>query len=528
MFFTVIVASYLIVGATPAPWKERPSAGDRCTRGPAPREKIRIGQLLFRMLDPRRGSSHAPPVNRHPRWLRVGALLLTALIFWADSVTPMGVAVPSLYVAPVLLFMRGGKFWEPLLVAAGATVLILAGVYVTPEGGSVEIGTINRPLETLTVWISAAVVAHYRRTLDRWAEQYAADRAAREQSLHRLEEIEQALDQAAIVAATDQRGIITYVNEKFCQISKYSREELIGQDHRIINSGYHSKEFIRELWRTIANGEVWRGEIRNRAKDGSFYWVDTTIVPLLDARGKPRQYLAIRSDITQRKQAEAKLTEQAALAQLGQLAAVVAHEVRNPLAGVRGTLQVLRSRAAIEAADRGVMDAMIARIDVLNTKVEDILRFARPRAPVLETIELKSVLGDAILSAQAAAGAGCPEILLPERTWYVRADREMLRDVLLNLLLNACQSGTTSAIEIGISQNAGACTVEIADRGTGFGGQDPERLFEAFHTTKKSGTGLGLAIVRRLVSLQAGTITLLPRDGGGAVARVTLPAAQAA
>jgi PAS domain S-box-containing protein len=473
---------------------------------------------------PPRGD-HAPPVERSPLWGRIGGIVVMGLIFWADAMTPMGVAVPVLYVAPVLLFMLGGRYWEPLVVAAGATVLIMAGTWVKPGGELASPGLVNRVLETLVVWISAGIVSRYRWTLVRWAAQHEVDRAARERSMQRLEEIREALDQSAIVAATDQRGVITYANDKFCEISQYSREELLGQTHRIINSGYHSKDFFRELWTTIAGGEVWRGEIRNRAKNGTFYWVDTTIVPFLDASGKPRQYLAIRSDITQRKRAEAKLVEQSALAQLGQLAAVVAHEVRNPLAGVRGTLQVLRSRAASTESDRSVMDAMIARLDVLNNKVEDILRFARPRSPVLERIDLKSVLVDAANSAMAAAGPSCPRIDLPAHAPPIVGDREMVRDVLLNVLLNACQSGTSEPIEVWVTENSGMAVVEIADRGAGFGGQDPERLFEAFHTTKKSGTGLGLAIVRRLVSLQGGEVSLLSREGGGAIARVTLPSA---
>ncbi|MFO1471662.1 MAG: PAS domain S-box protein [Turneriella sp.] len=166
-----------------------------------------------------------------------------------------------------------------------------------------ELKSVHGNLHTVNLCATAATIGYEECLLFSFSE--CATDASSDRLLQnyygKIANLEKALDASNLVSVTDAQGIIIYANAKFCEVSKYSRNELLGQNHRIINSGYHSKEFIRSLWKTITAGEVWSGEIKNRAKDGSFYWVNSTIVPFVDKTGKPYQYFAIRQDITERK-----------------------------------------------------------------------------------------------------------------------------------------------------------------------------------------------------------------------------------
>jgi signal transduction histidine kinase len=269
---------------------------------------------------------------------------------------------------------------------------------------------------------------------------------------------------------------------------------------------------------------VWRGEIRNRAKDGSYYWVDTTIVPFLNARGKPYQYIAIRYDITDRKRIEAQIQEQATLTRLGAMAAVVAHEVKNPLAGIRGALQVIGGRMPATSPDRAIINDIQTRIDALNDMVQDLLFFARPKKLTLAPVSVLRLIGvttDLLI--------GDPEhrsvaVSVTGGDTTVVGDAEQLQRVMLNLMLNAAQAMRGhGCIEVAVNTRNDRCEIALRDSGPGLTPEIRERMFEPFFTTKHRGSGLGLPTARRIVELHGGELEADSAPGGGTVITVRLP-----
>lgn len=472
------------------------------------------------------------------------AAMLTLAIFAVDLATRIGIATGILYVGVILLGLRAPQRAFTPVVAALASMLTLADVRLSPPGGDPGFALWNKPLIIAMIWVTAALVGRQRlverdlRKKTRDAQEYldrseaaaAHQREAEQtlrQSLKELQDIKYALDQSGIVTTTDQEGDIAYANDKFCEISKYSREELLGQNHRIVKSGHHPPEFFRELWRTIGSGRVWRAEMKNRAKDGTFYWVDTTIVPFLDEKGRPYQYTAIRYDITERKHVEAELQEQAALKRLGEMAAVVAHELKNPLAGVRGALEIIARRMPADSSDVRIIKEMVTRIDSLNRMVQDLLVFARPNPPKIALVSLGAIVRETASLLTSDPEMRGVTVDISGTDPVVPADADMMKGVLLNLMINAAQAmGRQGRITVSVSTRDGLGEVSVADQGPGIPADLRDKIFDPFFTTKHRGTGLGLPVARRTVEMHGGTIRFECPSQGGTVVTISLPLAR--
>jgi PAS domain S-box-containing protein len=466
-------------------------------------------QILRHMIDSARSLSLRG-------WLML-TLAAGGVVFLTDLFVPSGVSVAVLYALVVLLALGAPDPRAVVGAACISTVLAWVDAIVAHRRAADPLWLVNICVVLAVIWVATLIVHRYM----------AAARATMERSFKELEDLKWAIDQSAIVATTDTRGVIKYANEKFCEISKYSRDELIGRDHRIINSGYHPKPFIRDLWHTIASGRIWKGELKNRAKDGATYWVDTTIVPFLDEYGQPYQYMAIRYDITERKRSEDLLREQAALARLGEMAAVVAHEVKNPLAGIRGALQVISTRMPAQSRDRSVIGDILARLDSLNEMVHDLLLFARPRAPRIASVIVGPLVEATALLLKRDPVFALVDVGVHDGQQTVDADSELLQIVFSNLLLNAAQAmNGEGRVDVTVARQNGRCEIAFRDTGPGMPPEVRERMFEPFFTTKHRGTGLGLSTARRVVEQHHGEIRAECPPEGGTVVIVALPASR--
>jgi PAS domain S-box-containing protein len=392
-------------------------------------------------------------------------------------------------------------------------------------------------------------------------------RAKLERDLHatvnELRDVKAALDEHSIVAITNPAGKITYVNDKFCAISQYSREELIGQDHRIINSRHHPKEFFRDLWGTISQGKVWHGEIKNRAKDGSYYWVETTLYPFIGENGKPQQYVAIRTDITKRKVDETAMRQIAAeLAEknkeLEAIVYTVSHDLRSPLvnvqgfgkqlqracdtirtamtsAGPDGAVPVAQLKAPVETAIPQALRFINAGVSKMEALLAGLLRYSRLGRVALTArpLNIDGLLTEIIAAMKFQLTEAKAEVQI-EALPVCEADHIQTSQVFANLLDNALKYRSPDRplrVSIRGEVRDGQAIYAVTDNGIGIAPEHQAKVFDIFHRLNPDltvGEGLGLTIAQRVLERQRGRIWVESRPGEGSTFFVSLPAIESA
>jgi PAS domain S-box-containing protein len=354
-----------------------------------------------------------------------------------------------------------------------------------------------------------------------------------------------ALNEHSLVSVTNPMGKITYANEKFCEISGYPLEEVLGHSHRLVNSKYHPQSFWTSLWGTITRGKLWQGEICNKAKDGSIYWVYASIIGYKDTEGKITKYVAIRNDITNTKIGQKNI--EIALNKANELAeakshflANMSHEVRTPMNGVLGTISLLEN-TKLDKEQKELVDIAKSSSDGLLTVLNDVLDFSKVDFGKLEldmdNFDLHKSVKEVIqlLKAKAKEKKITINLYIDDSTpRHIFGDKVRINQILLNLLSNAIKftdvgNVTLDIISRDLNQEQIHIDFKVTDTGIGISEENQKRIFEAFTqadsttTRKYGGTGLGLAISSKMAKVMNGKIDVQGHEGKGSIFTLTLP-----
>ncbi len=348
-----------------------------------------------------------------------------------------------------------------------------------------------------------------------------------------ISDFEEILFDHSIASVSDEQGTIIYANKKFCKISKYSEQELIGQNYKILKSDEHPPKFFAELWDTIMDSKIWDGEIKNRAKDGSFYWAKVIIIPILDSEKIITNYVSISTDITKEKEIQeqlvrvedellkqnktllsqverksAELVKSERLATIGTMASRIAHDLKQPLTIMYTYAEMLTPEilSKLDSKDKEKWLRLQNSIFDMNRIIEDVLDFARTTEIKKKKSSLLSIMRLALNHVKSSYGI---EINLPEKDISLNCDSRKIEGVMSNLLNNAVQAlDGQGEIDVSVSLDSKFVTIQIKDSGSGIPDENLDKIFEPMFTTKKTGTGLGLVICKSIVEQHGGSISV--------------------
>ncbi len=484
--------------------------------------------------------------KKHRGFVIALATVLAAMFFAIDLSLPLGVASSVLYVVSVLVSLWSPKRHDIILAAMACSALTILGYHSSPDGGESWKVISNRCLAIFAIW-NVGMLGYSLR--------YRSDEEI-DTAIAALKVQKQALDAHAIVSITDVWGNITYANDKFCEISGYTREELLGQNHRLVRSDEHPPELFRDMWLTISQGKVWHGKIKNLAKDGSHYWVDATIVPFKDKNGNIEQYVAMRTDVTLAKETEEKAS--AMNAQLMKInadletarvnatlatkaksdfLANMSHEIRTPMTAILGYSENLLEDGLSELETTDAIETIRNNGEYLLTIINDILDMSKIEADKMEVehvpCHVHSIIADVVSLMKVRADekeiALNTEIIgsIPET---IHSDPTRLKQILINIVGNAIKFTDEGGIRLITRFVPGTEETEsptkprlqfdIIDTGVGMTKEQASNLFQAFAqadntmTRKFGGTGLGLTISKKFAEMLGGDLFIVDSQPG--------------